>query len=590
MSNESKSKGRRLSVIVAAAIVVVVVVIAATAVVLISVNSSKKADKIPQEVKTYAADWPLPMRDYNNSRATAESTINSQNVGTLAPAWSYSIPGIGTFGAANSVPLILGNKVLFQDARANVVALDFRNGSVLWSQMYNATQVEGPNGPAVGYGKVFVAKDAFTMAALDFNTGHELWTKKLSNVVTTGIDIQPIVYDNKVYTSTVPGTGDIFYAPGGIGTIYALDQATGNMKWNFSTVKDGNLWGHPEVNSGGGCWYPPAVDTDTGTMYWGISNPAPFAGAPGWPSGSSFDTALYTDSLAALDASSGKLEWYNQVLHHDIWDHDFQISPILAKTTVNNVMQNVVFGAGKMGNVYAFNRTTGGILWTCPVGQHMNDYMDQITSEIEVMPGVLGGVETPMAYANGILYVPVVDLSTKYTPTGLNASSINFSAGKGELVAIDARYGHIIWQKSYDSLNVGGATVVNDVVFTATIDGLIYGYQALTGEELFTYKAPVGINAWPAIAGDTVIWPCGLGANPSLLALRLNAGLRMSIVMQKDGTPTPGPRVAVALDVASLSLVAKCSQIEVTTDGGRQPTNEIDGRSQARVAPFAANG
>jgi len=78
-----------------------------------------------------------------------------------------------------------------------------------------------------------------------------------------------------------------FYSAGGMGIIYALDEQTGAVKWSFNTVKDGDLWGHPDVNSGGGAWYPPAVDTASGTTYWGIGNPAPFPGTPDYPNGSS---------------------------------------------------------------------------------------------------------------------------------------------------------------------------------------------------------------------------------------------------------------------------------------------------------------
>ncbi len=514
--------GRKWGLMATAVVIVVVLIIAATAVVLIS-RPSSSAGKAPPEIVTYANDWPLPGKDYNNSRSTKTSTINSQNAGTLGVAWSYAIQGIGAFGGATCTPLILGNTVLFQDAKANVVALDLQTGAVKWSKIYNASFVEGPNGVGVGYGKVFLAKDAYTMAALDLETGNELWTNKISNVATTGIDIQPLVYDGKVYTSTVPGTGDVFYAPGGVGALYALDESSGKQDWNFSTVL-GNLWGHPEVNSGGGSWYTPAMDTETGTMYWSVANPAPFAGAPGWPSGSSYDTALYTDSVLAVDHSTGKLKWYSQLLGHDIWDHDLQISPILTRATIHGEAQNILIVAGKMGYVYALNKDTGETLWSVPVGEHMNDLMDPITEPTTVLPGVAGGVETPMAYSDGMVYVPIIDMSTEYTPTGLNFSSIDFSSGKGELVAINVTYGHIEWVKHFSSINVGGATVVNDVVFTAEYSGVIHGYNVKTGEEVFRFRAPAGINGWPAVAGDTIVWPCGVGGSPSVIALKLGKG------------------------------------------------------------------
>ena len=148
-----------------------------------------------------------------------------------------------------------------------------------------------------------------------------------------GIDMQTTVYDGLVYISTVPGNAGIFYAGGGMGVIYALDQATGKVVWSFNTIQDQNLWGHPEINSGGGCWYAPAVDTGTGDIFFGIANPAPFPGqvksgniTQDWPNGTSRPgNNLYTNSLMAFDHKTGEVQWFNQVWPHDISDYDLMM-------------------------------------------------------------------------------------------------------------------------------------------------------------------------------------------------------------------------------------------------------------------------
>jgi len=506
-----------------------------------SVTPTTNKGSAPPEVTQYAKDWPLPNRDYSQTRATNNSSINSGNVNKLGVAWSFNMPGIGAYGGGTSNPIIMGNTVFFQDGKANVFAIDLKTGAVKWQKLYNTDKVVGPNGPAVGYGKIFVAKDLYTIAALDMNTGQELWTNKLSNVATTGIDIQPSVYDGLVYVSTVPGTGDIFYAAGGMGIIYALDEKTGQIKWQFNTVYPDNLWGHPEVNSGGGAWYSPAVDVNTGMTFWGIGNPAPFPGTDAWPNGSSRPGSnLYTDSMVVLDHNDGKLKWFTQVVPHDLVDHDFQIAPILGTVSINGgKSQEAVFGSGKMGTVYAFNRETGAILWDVPVGEHnQTKELDVLPpGTTTVLPGVLGGVETPMALGdNGVLYVPVVDLSSDWTPTKFDASTFDFSKGKGELVAVDVNTGKILWNKLFNSLNVGAATVVNDLVFTATYDGMIYAFNRNTGEQVWSYQAPAGINGWPAVVGDTIIWPAGVGGTPSLIALKLGA---TSPTISPSPTATP---------------------------------------------------
>lgn len=482
--------------------------------------------EIPAEVADYAKDWPLPNKDYENTRATIDSEISSENVANLKTAWSFPIPGISAFGAAASNPIIMGDRVYLQDLQCNVFALNLETGEPIWSKFYNVTGVVGPNGPAVGRGKVFVAKDLYNVTALDAETGEESWSTRLSDVNTTGIDIQPLVYDGLVYVSTVPGTGDVFYAPGGIGVIYALDAETGEVVWSFSTVDSPDLWGHKEVNSGGGSWYPPAIDVSSGLSFWGIGNPAPFPGTEEWPSGTSRQGPnLYTDSIVALEHKTGEMAWFRQVLAHDLFDHDFQISPILADLTINGSEKKVVFGAGKMGKVYSFDRSSGEILWSTVVGKYDEaaqlDVLPNGTTRI--YPGVLGGVETPMAYSDGVVFVPVVNMFADWTPTSTNLSALDFSNATGELLALDAATGKILWIRLFPTMALGGATVINDLVFTAEYDGTIHAFKVDSGEEVFTLKAPAGINGWPAATNNTIVWPAGDGDAPSLVALRLGA-------------------------------------------------------------------
>ncbi len=488
-------------------------------------------ERIPPEVADYRADWPLPNKDYSNTRATFDSNISSENAANLTASWSFPIPGISGFGAAASNPIIIGERVFFQDLQCNVFALDLETGEPIWSKFYNVTGLSGPNGPAVGWGKVFVAKDLNNVTALDAETGEEIWSARLSNANTTGIDIQPLVYDGLVYFSTVPWTLTDFYTPGGIGVIHALDAETGEIVWSFSTVDTPDLWGHKEVNSGGGSWYPPAIDLSSCLTFWGIGNPAPFPGTEEWPSGTSRPGPnLYTDSLVVLDHKTGEMAWFRQVLAHDLFDHDFQSSPILAELAINGAEKELVFGAGKLGKVYAFDRGSGEILWSTVVGKYDETaQLDVLPNETtRIYPGVLGGVETPMAYSDGVLYVPVVNMFTDWTPTSLDSSTIDFGNATGELVAIDAATGKILWIKLLPTMALGGATVINDLVFTAEYDGTIHAFNASSGDESFVYKAPAGINGWPAVADDAIVWPAGSGDEPSLIALRLDAGPKAS--------------------------------------------------------------
>jgi len=460
-------------------------------------------------------------KNYRNTRASFDSRIRARNVSRLRPAWTFDIPSTSTFGAVASNPLILQGRVYFQDLKSNVYALTLNRGELVWKKDYNIDNI-GPNGPAVGWRKIFVAKGA-EVVALDME-GSEVWSTKLTEKESEGIDIQLMAYGNLVYVSTVPGSSVTnFYTGGAAGIIYALDQETGSIVWSFNTIDSEDIWGNPEVNSGGGAWYPPAIDIRTGMMYWGTGNPAPFPGTPEFPNGSSRPGPnLYTDSMLALDTMTGDLLWYNQLKPHDLLDLDFQLSPILATARIDGRRREVVIGGGKLGKVYAFDRTNGEILWTTPVGEHQNDELVELPEgTTRVLPGIFGGIETPMAYAGGVVYVPVLNVFTDFSPTAIDQTTLDIAGGTGELVAITIDDGEVLWKKEFNVPNFGGATVVNDLVFTATFDGKIYALDRKTGEELWNYQAPGGINAWPAVAGNRIIFPVGLGQPPQLIAFEL---------------------------------------------------------------------
>ncbi len=513
MKKHKKGKNKSPWVIICWVIIVIII---------LSVSVRLFINQNPFATNQYTNDWPTANQDYANTRSAVHASITSKNISNLGLAWTLPIVGISEWGAATTNPVILGNTVYFQDLKSNVYAVDLATGKRLWIKQYNMDN-GGPNGVAVGYGKIFAVKGHYAVAALD-TQGKELWSVTLPTNNNVGIDIQPTVYNNKVYISTVPGvSNENFYKGGSVGVIYALDQQTGKIIWSFDTVDSKDIWGNPQVNNGGGAWYPPAIDTKSQTMFWGIGNAAPWPGTKDFPNGTSRPGRnLYTSSIVALNTDTGKLIWYNQVAPHDLFDYDFQISPILTTITRNGKQQEIVIGAGKMGRVVAFDRATGMMLWNTPVGVHKNDDLQELPpGTTDIAPGPIGGVETLLAYADGVMYVPIVDMTVQYTPTEFVSKSFNFGTAKGELVAIDVTNGNILWKTLFDSLNVGGATVVNDLVFTATYNGKIYAIERATGKTVWTYQAPGGINGWPAVKDDTIIFPVGLGNTPSLLAFKI---------------------------------------------------------------------
>ena len=161
------------------------------------------------------------------------------------------IPGAGAYGNASSTPLIVGDTVYVQDLGSNVKAIDLATGAVKWSHDYNEFQI-GPNGPAIGYGRIYVAAGSQAIAALDATTGAELWSTTITTTETDGVSIQPTVVDGLVLAATIPISVQGQFKGGDRGVLYALDATTGAKVWSFDTIKSPNLWGHPRSTPAAG--------------------------------------------------------------------------------------------------------------------------------------------------------------------------------------------------------------------------------------------------------------------------------------------------------------------------------------------------
>ncbi len=466
-----------------------------------------------------------PNGDLANTR-NVSGPIKASTVDELEVAWTSPIEAESAFGSYASSPILSKGVLYSQDLASNVQAIEASSGDVLWSKKYELPD-HGPNGVVVQEGKVFGATPTSAFA-LDQETGKQLWSVPLIRNEQEGIDMAPGYNDGVVYVSTVPVNVGEFYGPGGVGIVWALDGKTGKKLWHFDTVPK-DLWGKPEVNSGGGLWYTPAFD-GKGSMYLGVGNPGPFPGTEEEPWGSSRPGPnLYSDALVKLDAKTGKLEWYYQVTPHALYDWDFQNPPVLVEAGG----KELVLGAGKSGIVAALDAKTGKPVWEKTVGKHNGHDDDGLlamrgeTSKLKppylVYPGSLGGVIAPMATDGKTVFIPVVN-----APLEIVTQLERQEPGPigGELVALDVKTGALKWKHEFpNAAAFGFTTVVNDLVFATTSDGNVQAFNTSTGRVAWQETLPSGTNAGVMVAGDMMIAPAGLaaaeGQTPQLVAFRL---------------------------------------------------------------------
>jgi outer membrane protein assembly factor BamB len=460
-----------------------------------------------------SGEWPLPGANAENTR-DVPSPITSANVGSLTQAWSVPIQAQGAFGTFASTPIVVNGVVYAQDIDSNVYAIDLSTGKLLWFQKYGSADA-GPNGIAVanvdGTETVYGAT-ATEVFAIQAATGEQLWAKNITINKESGIDMAPGVNHGVVYVSTVPGTVKTFSSGKGQAILFALNAKTGDTIWRWNEDKKSWLKPNEGINSGGGQWYPPSFDSQ-GNVYVGTANPDPTPGTAQSPFGSSRPGKdLYTDSIVKLNHKTGKVMWYYQLTPHDINDWDLQDSPIL--TTVHG--KGVAIGAGKAGIVVAVSQKTGKLLWKTPVGMHNGHDNDGLLSLSQaeqklvfpytVYPGILGGVESPMASDGTTVYAAVNNLGATFTSnleTGIETG--NVFAGTGVMVALDQATGKVLWQHDFTSSPYGGAVVTNDVVFTTTFNGMLWALNAKTGAVLWQTQLSAGTNATVIVAGGYVI-------------------------------------------------------------------------------------
>jgi outer membrane protein assembly factor BamB len=457
------------------------------------------------------ADWPRANHDLSSTRADPASGLDPANVASLHVAWRYRITTHpGDSGALTATPVVRDGVVYLQDMESNVVALDLQTGAVRWTHRFSDTN-PGPDGVAVAGGRVYGATDTAAFA-LSASTGKLLWRQELVTEREQFVDMAPQLADGNVYVSTLG------VPPDGHGAVYAISARSGVVRWKLPTIR--SPWRVPSEAGGGGAWNPPSYAD--GTIYLGTANPYPYGGSRKHPNGGAFaGPALYTDSLLAIASRSGRLDWYDQVTRHDVRDYDFQLSPVLA--TVDG--RPLVLGAGKAGIAIAWDRTTHRRVWETKVGEHRNDDGPLPRRRETVCPGLLGGAETALAYADGTLFVPVVDLCMRGSAVGYeDLDTVNvMRRGRGELVALDAATGARRWVRTLPHADFGCATVADGIVFTSTLDGSVYGFDTSDGATRWSARADAGINSCPALAGNTLLVGAGVplrGSTPELIAYR----------------------------------------------------------------------
>ncbi|MGK2955765.1 MAG: PQQ-binding-like beta-propeller repeat protein [Solirubrobacterales bacterium] len=503
---------------VVAAVVAILLVALAVSAASAGAGTTRKPVGTPPEILNNPGGFVGGNGNLTNARNVTWTSINSGNVASLEPAWTFPLKAPGIYGMMSSNPIVSKGVVYFSDSQSNLYAINTNDGSLKWENRYSHVGL-GQNGVSLANGRLLAGVDTDVLS-LDAKTGKEMWRTTLNADDDAAVDMAPLAWKNLIIVSTIPfNITRGIYQGGQKGVVFGLNAKTGKKVWSFDTTTN-NLWGNPEVNSGGGLWSTPSID-NKGTMYMSVANPGPIMGTAEFPNGSSRPGKnLYTNSLVALNAKTGKLKWYYQAVPHDIRDFDLQLPPILATFKIKGKSRDVVITGGKMGYVFVLDRNTGKLIWKRKVGKH-NEWGDPSkpfpTKEedlpVTMYPGIAGGVETPMAVKGSTIYVPVANLCAMVVyPRDL--VSCPFMSGTGAILALDGATGAMKWKTPLPTMPDAAVTVVDDVLMTPGVDGTLFALSAKTGKILTSPMASAGVNAPPAVTGKTMYIGAGVTTGP----------------------------------------------------------------------------
>ncbi|MGH9307907.1 MAG: PQQ-binding-like beta-propeller repeat protein [Vicinamibacterales bacterium] len=310
---------------------------------------------------TSQADWPTYNGDPGGNRYTALTQIDKENVGRLAPAWVFPIPG---GGSSQATPVVVGG-IMYISHPNECFAIDAGTGRQIWRYQRPRSRVtmgHANRGVGVAGDRVFMVTDNAHVLALNRYTGELLWDTRLDDWRKNySATVAPLPAGSLVISGVTGGEH------GANGFVAAHDQETGKEVWRFWSVpKRGEpgseTWGGKDIDHGGApTWFTGSYDPELDLVYWPTGNPAKEYNGDDRPGDN-----LYSDSILALDRKTGALEWYYQFTPHDLWDWDATQTSVLIDAPWQGKPRKLMLHANRNGFFYVFDRRDGTLLLAKP--------------------------------------------------------------------------------------------------------------------------------------------------------------------------------------------------------------------------------
>lgn len=466
---------------------------------------------------------------YSAQRYSPLAQIHTGNVRRLVPVWSMSTHNLlGDVGQ----PLVHQGTMYYTTGRFTY-AVEAATGRMLWKHALEyaadvpsaATSGQVNRGPALYEGTLFRTTLDAQVLALDAKTGKELWKSRSDDYkLGYSMSVAPLVADGVVITGIGGGEN------GARCFIEGWDPKTGQRLWRRYTVPapgepGSDTWPKNDAWSRGGgpAWLTGSYDPKAGLVYWGTGNAAP------WNSQDRPGDNLYTASVLALRPRTGEVVWHYQFTPNDTFDFDGNNELVQAEITHEGRRRNVVMQANRNGYFYVLDRQSGELLsarpftkttWAegidlksgRPIETAAVQRMRATGEKITVAPSAFGGKNwNPMSYhpGTGLVYANVLVNEWDYKPIkqdyvtgapwfGLDAQW-RFDQDKGGVLkAIDPATGKVRWEHPWRIASWSGTLATGgNLVFSGSMSGEFFAFDARNGRTLWKFQTSSGINAQP---------------------------------------------------------------------------------------------
>jgi alcohol dehydrogenase (cytochrome c) len=439
---------------------------------------------------TSQTDWPAYDGGFGGNRYTALRQIDKTNVSRLVPRWIFAMDDAT---GLQTTPVVV-NGVMYVTAPNRCYALDAGSGRQIWQFQRPAGKGAAGNasagvnrGVAVEGDRVFmVSRDAHLLALNRF-TGALLWDTEMAdasqNYSATGA---PLAVAGLIVTGITGGDGGVR------GFLAAYDPATGKERWRFWTTPlpgepGSETWkGKAIEHPGGATWMSGSYDAGLGLVYWQTGNPGPDMNGD-----QRLGDNLYTSSVVALDAKTGKLRWFYQFTPHNVWDWDAQQPLALVDAEWEGRPRKLLLQANRNGFFYVLDRADGKLLhatpfiekltWAKEIGADghpvLNPNQTPTEQGVRVCPSLIGAANwwsNAFDPATGLFFVSTLESCAVFSKRDTEwAAGKGFNGGgtretgddppKKYLRALDLHTGRIAWQLPQD----GPGTTRGGVLATA---------------------------------------------------------------------------------------------------------------------------